>query len=44
MVIAYFIRSGNYIFIPALIFLLIFGLLMFFVQSTGIAPFIYTLF
>ncbi len=43
-VIAYFIRSGNYIFIPVLVFLLIFGLLMFFVQSTGIAPFIYTLF
>lgn len=44
VVIGFFVRRGQYIFLPALIVLLLLGLIMFFVQSSALAPFIYTLF
>lgn len=43
-VISYFIRNGHYVFIPILILMLTLGLIMFFVQTSSLAPFIYTLF
>jgi hypothetical protein len=43
-VIGFFFRRGNYILLPILILLLILGLLLYFVQSSALAPFIYTLF
>ncbi|MBI2841752.1 MAG: hypothetical protein HYX75_25840 [Acidobacteria bacterium] len=44
VVISFFVRRGQYLFLPALIVLLLLGLIMFFVQSSALAPFIYTLF
>lgn len=44
MILSYFIRQGRYLFLPVLVVLLVFGLLMFFVHSSVLAPFIYTLF
>ena len=41
---AYFYMNRQYIFIPVLCILVIIGLIFFFVSSTIIAPFIYTLF
>ncbi|MGK7933878.1 MAG: DUF5989 family protein [Microcystaceae cyanobacterium] len=43
-IISYFSRNGHYLFIPLLILMLILGLVMFFVQTSSLAPFIYTLF
>jgi uncharacterized protein DUF5989 len=43
-VVAFFIRRKQYVLLPILILLLILGLALFFVQSSAIAPFIYTLF
>jgi len=43
-VIAFFIRRRQFILLPILILLLIVGLALFFVQSSVLAPFIYTLF
>jgi len=43
-VVAFFIRRRQYILLPILILLLILGLGLFFVQSSALAPFIYTLF
>jgi hypothetical protein len=43
-VIGFFFRRGNYILLPILILLLVLGLALYFVQSSALAPFIYTLF
>jgi hypothetical protein len=43
-VIAFFVRRGNYVLVPIVILLLVLGLLLYFVQSSALAPFIYTLF
>jgi hypothetical protein len=43
-ILAFFIRRRNYFLLPLVLLLLTFGLVMFFVQATGIAPLIYTLF
>jgi hypothetical protein len=43
-VIAFFFRRGNYVLLPILILLLVLGLILYFVQSSALAPFIYTLF
>jgi hypothetical protein len=43
-VIGFFFRRGNYILLPILILLLILGLVLFIVQSSVLAPFIYPLF
>jgi hypothetical protein len=43
-VLVFFARRGHYLFIPVLVFLLILGLVMFFAQTSSLAPFIYTLF
>ena len=43
-VLSFFVKNGNYFLIPVLFILLVFGLLMFFVQTSALAPFIYTLF
>lgn len=44
LVIGYFIRHGRFLFIPALLLMIVFGLILFFVQTSALAPFIYTLF
>lgn len=43
-VVQFFVRRGLYIFLPTLIALLAAGLALFFVKSSALAPFIYTLF
>jgi hypothetical protein len=43
-VIAFFVRRGNYLIVPIIILLLVMGLVLYFVQSSALAPFIYTLF
>jgi hypothetical protein len=43
-VLAYFGKNGSYIYLPALTVLLALGLLLFFAQTSSLAPFIYTLF
>lgn len=42
--IAFFFRRGDYVLLPILILLLVLGLVLYFVQSSALAPFIYTLF
>ena len=42
-VIAFFFRRGNYLLLLTLILLLILGLVLYFVQSSALAPFIYPL-
>lgn len=44
IVLRYFVRHGHYFLVPVLLILVSFGLLLFFVQSSSLAPFIYTLF
>jgi len=44
IVLAYFIRLRRFALIPVLVFLLIAGLVLFFVKSSALAPLIYTLF
>jgi len=44
LVLRYFVRHGHYFLVPVLLLLVSFGLLLFFVQSSSLAPFIYTLF
>ncbi|HSY53573.1 MAG TPA: DUF5989 family protein [Opitutaceae bacterium] len=44
VVFAYFIRLRRFILIPVLVFLLVAGLVLFFVKSSALAPLIYTLF
>jgi uncharacterized protein DUF5989 len=43
-VLGFFFRRGNYVLFPILVLLLVLGLVLYFVQSTALAPFIYTLF
>jgi cation transport ATPase len=43
-VLMFFVRRGQYLFLPALLVLLLLGLALFFVQSSSLAPFVYTLF
>ena len=43
-VLQFFARRGHYIFLPTLVVLLALGLVLFFVKSSVLAPFIYTLF
>jgi len=43
-VLDFFFRRGNYVLLPILVLLLVLGLVLYFVQSTALAPFIYTLF
>ena len=43
-VLQFFARRGHYIFLPTLIVLLALGVVLFFVKSSALAPFIYTLF
>jgi hypothetical protein len=40
---AFFSRRGHYLLLPVLILLLVLGLILFFVQSSVLAPFIYTI-
>lgn len=44
IIITFFIQRGQYFIIPALILMLALGLLLFFVQTSPLAPMIYTLF
>jgi hypothetical protein len=43
-VLAVFVRQGRYLVLPVLLLLLLLGLVLFFVQSSALAPFIYNLF
>jgi hypothetical protein len=43
-VLAFFIRRGQYLLVPILILRLILGLVLYFVQTSALAPLIYTLF
>jgi uncharacterized protein DUF5989 len=43
-VIGFFFRRGNYVLLAIVILLLVLGLVLYFVQSSALAPFIYTLF
>lgn len=43
-VLSYFIKHGHFIYLPILLILLILGLLLFFLKSSSLAPFIYTIF
>jgi hypothetical protein len=43
-VVGFFFRRGNYVLLPILILLLVLGLVLFIVQSSVLAPFIYPLF
>jgi len=43
-IVGFFFRRGNYILLPIIILLIILGLVLFVVQSSVIAPFIYPLF
>jgi hypothetical protein len=43
-VLVFFARRNSLILLPALFLLLVLGLILFFVQSSSLAPFIYTLF
>ena len=40
---AFFARRGHYLLLPVLVLLLILGLILFFVQTSALAPFIYTI-
>jgi hypothetical protein len=43
-VLRFFVGRGHYVFLPALVILIALGMVLFFVQSSALAPFIYTLF
>jgi hypothetical protein len=43
-VIGFFLRRGNYVLVAVVILLLMLGLTLYFVESSALAPFIYTLF
>ena len=43
-VIGYFVRNGHFMLLPVVVFLLVAGLVLYFVKSSALAPFIYTLF
>ena len=40
---SFFAQRGHYLLLPVLLFLLLLGLILFFVQTSALAPFIYTL-
>jgi len=44
VVLGFFIRRGHILLVPVVILLMILGLILFFVQTSALAPFIYTLF
>ena len=44
IVVGYFIRNGHFVLVPVVVFLLLAGLVLFFVKSSALAPFLYTLF
>jgi hypothetical protein len=44
VILGFFFQRGNLLLVPALVLLLVLGLLLFFVQTSALAPFIYTLF
>jgi len=44
VVVGYFIRNGHFVLVPVVVFLLLAGLVLFFVKSSALAPFLYTLF
>jgi hypothetical protein len=43
-VLAFFIRRGKILLLPAVIILIAFGLALYFVKTSVLAPFLYTLF
>lgn len=43
-VIGYFVRNGHFMLLPVVVFLLVAGLVLYFVKTSALAPFIYTLF
>jgi hypothetical protein len=43
-VVGFFFRQGNYVLLPIIILLMVLGLVLYFVQSSALAPFVYTLF
>jgi hypothetical protein len=43
-VVGFFFRRGNYVVLPIIILLIVLGLVLYFVESSVVAPFIYTLF
>ena len=43
-VVGYFVRNGHFMLLPVVVFLLVAGLVLYFVKSSALAPFIYTLF
>lgn len=43
-VLRFFAERGHYVFLPVLLILIALGMVLFFVQSSALAPFIYTLF
>jgi hypothetical protein len=43
-VLSYFIKHGHFIYLPILLILLVLGLMLFFLKSSSLAPFIYTIF
>ncbi len=44
IVLQFFVRRGHYIILPTLVILIALGMVLFFVKSSALAPFIYTLF
>ena len=44
VVVGYFVRNGHFVLVPVVVFLLLAGLVLFFVKSSALAPFLYTLF
>ena len=42
--IGYFVRNGHFMLLPVVVFLLVAGLVLYFVKTSALAPFIYTLF
>jgi len=43
-VLTFFARRGHYLFLPTLVLMIALGMVLFFVKSSALAPFIYTLF
>jgi len=43
-VVGYFVRNGHFMLLPVVVFLLVAGLVLYFVKTSALAPFIYTLF
>jgi hypothetical protein len=43
-ILTFFARQGHYLFLPTLVVLIALGMVLFFVKTSALAPFIYTLF